>query len=108
MLEHLRYFQTVARCGSLSAAARVLCVSQPGLRNGPGGSWSTDGLAAGSGDTAEPVARFRFDAVEDTWWWSPAMYALHGFSPGEVVILIVSVAGALAGIAALAAGWISI
>jgi len=59
--------------------------SQPGLGNGPGGSWSTDGLAGGSRDTAEPVARFRFDAVEDTWWWSPAMYALHGFSPGEVV-----------------------
>jgi DNA-binding transcriptional LysR family regulator len=31
MLDHLRYFQTVARCGSLSAAARVLEVSQPGL-----------------------------------------------------------------------------
>ena len=31
MLEHLRYFQTVARCGSLSAAARVLDISQPGL-----------------------------------------------------------------------------
>jgi DNA-binding transcriptional LysR family regulator len=31
MLDHLRYFQTVARCGSLSAAARVLQVSQPGL-----------------------------------------------------------------------------
>ncbi len=30
------------------------------------------------------------------------------FSPGEVVILIVSVAGALSGIAALATGWISI
>ena len=59
--------------------------SQPRLGNGPGGSWSTDGLAAGSGGTAEPVARFHFDAVEDTWWWSPAMYALHGFSPGEVV-----------------------
>lgn len=31
MLEHLRYFQTVARCGSLSAAARALQISQPGL-----------------------------------------------------------------------------
>jgi DNA-binding transcriptional LysR family regulator len=31
MFEHLRYFQVVARCGSLSAAARVLHVSQPGL-----------------------------------------------------------------------------
>src|SRR3954469_24388741 len=34
MLEHLRYFQAVARCGSLSAAARVLQVSQPGLTAG--------------------------------------------------------------------------
>jgi DNA-binding transcriptional LysR family regulator len=31
MLEPLRYFQAVARCGSLSAAARSLHVSQPGL-----------------------------------------------------------------------------
>ena len=31
MLDHLRYFQAVARCGSLSAAARTLKVSQPGL-----------------------------------------------------------------------------
>src|SRR5258705_8420833 len=31
MLEHLHYFQAVARCGSLSAAARILQVSQPGL-----------------------------------------------------------------------------
>jgi DNA-binding transcriptional LysR family regulator len=31
MLEHLRYFQAVARCGSLSAAARMLQISQPGL-----------------------------------------------------------------------------
>src|SRR5205085_6545266 len=31
MLEHLRYFQAVARSGSLTAAARLLQVSQPGL-----------------------------------------------------------------------------
>ena len=31
MLDHLRYFQAVARYGSLSAAARVLQISQPGL-----------------------------------------------------------------------------
>ena len=31
MLDPLRYFQAVARCGSLSAAARLLQVSQPGL-----------------------------------------------------------------------------
>jgi PAS domain S-box-containing protein len=61
------------------------CVRQtrPGI--GQAASWSTDGLAALSGGTAEPVARFRYDAVDGTWWWSPAMYALHGFSPGEVV-----------------------
>lgn len=31
MMDHLRYFQAVARCGSLSAAARMLQISQPGL-----------------------------------------------------------------------------
>src|SRR5262245_60135805 len=30
-LAHLRYFQTIAQCGSLTAAARVLKVSQPTL-----------------------------------------------------------------------------
>ena len=30
-LTHLRYFQSVARCGSLSQAARELHVSQPTL-----------------------------------------------------------------------------
>ena len=51
----------------------------------PERSRSIDGLIALGGGTTEPVARFRFDAVDNTWWWSPAMYALHGFSPGEVV-----------------------
>jgi hypothetical protein len=59
--------------------------SLPGMGNGPGGSWSTDWIDAESGLATEPVARFRFDAVDGTWWWSPEMYALHGFSPGEVV-----------------------
>src|SRR5438874_11241013 len=31
MVDHLRYLQAVERCGSLSAAARVLQISQPGL-----------------------------------------------------------------------------
>src|SRR5215470_3828684 len=30
-LSHLRYFQTIAQCGSMTAAARVLKVSQPTL-----------------------------------------------------------------------------
>jgi hypothetical protein len=41
-----------------------------------------DGLAGG---TTEPVARFRFDLISGRWWWSEAMYALHGFAPGEVI-----------------------
>jgi hypothetical protein len=60
-------------------------IDQAGPGTGPAEGWSTDGLAALVGGTTEPVARFRFDAVDGTWWWSPAMYALHGFSPGEVV-----------------------
>jgi hypothetical protein len=41
-----------------------------------------DVLAAG---TSEPVARFRFEVATSSWWWSEAMYRLHGFRPGEVV-----------------------
>ena len=44
-----------------------------------------DALAALAGGTAEPAARFRYDVVGDSWWWSPGMYALHGLDPDEVV-----------------------
>lgn len=30
------------------------------------------------------AARFRFDVVTGEWWWSSEMYALHGYTPGEV------------------------
>jgi hypothetical protein len=40
-----------------------------------------DGLAGGA---ALPVAPFSFDAVAGTWWWSPQLFALHGYAPGEV------------------------
>lgn len=42
-------------------------------------------LAGLAGGTTEPTARFRYDVTGDTWWWSPAMYTLHGYAPGEVV-----------------------
>lgn len=37
-----------------------------------------------AGGMDEPIARFRFDPRDGTWWWSEGMYALHGFAPGEV------------------------
>jgi hypothetical protein len=41
-----------------------------------------DALAGG---TSQAVARYRYDALSKTWWWSRDMYLLHGFEPGEVV-----------------------
>ncbi|WP_347350758.1 PAS and ANTAR domain-containing protein [Intrasporangium sp.] len=35
--------------------------------------------------SAPPVAACRYDAVGDRLWWSPQMYRLFGFEPGEVV-----------------------
>lgn len=35
--------------------------------------------------SAPPVAAYRYDAVTDQLWWSPQMYQLFGFAPGEVV-----------------------
>ena len=32
---------------------------------------------------SDPVARFRFDALTGTWWWSDRMLEIHGFQPGE-------------------------
>jgi hypothetical protein len=52
---------------------------------GPGPErWATvtGALAGGAG---QPVARYRYDAISRTWWWSRDMYLLHGFEPGEVV-----------------------
>jgi hypothetical protein len=34
---------------------------------------------------APPVAAYRYDALTDQVWWSPQMYALFGFEPGDVV-----------------------
>lgn len=43
------------------------------------------GVDALAGGASQPLARFRFDVVTGSWWWSEGMYALHGFAPGEVV-----------------------
>lgn len=32
-----------------------------------------------------PFGEYRYDLVREEWWWSPDMFALHGFAPGEVV-----------------------
>lgn len=32
-----------------------------------------------------PLGEYRYDLVREEWWWSPDMFALHGFAPGEVV-----------------------
>jgi hypothetical protein len=41
-------------------------------------------LVAVAAGTSEPAARFRFDVVTGSWWWSPGMFALHGFEAGDV------------------------
>ena len=41
-------------------------------------------LVAVAAGTSEPAARFRYDVPSGTWWWSPGMFALHGFETGEV------------------------
>ena len=41
-------------------------------------------LVAVAAGTSEPAARFRYDVASGTWWWSPGMFALHGFETGEV------------------------
>jgi len=33
----------------------------------------------------EPVGRFSYDVPTGTWWWSTSVYAVHGFTPGEIV-----------------------
>ncbi len=38
-----------------------------------------------SGGTTEPIGWFSYDVCADSWRWSDALYAMHGFTPGEVV-----------------------
>ena len=42
-------------------------------------------IAALTGSTTETVGTFRYDVDHDTWWWSPGVYPIHGFQPGQIV-----------------------
>lgn len=33
----------------------------------------------------QPVGRYTFDLIHDRWDWSPEIYTMHGYQPGEVV-----------------------
>jgi hypothetical protein len=51
-------------------------------RSPDGGLSAADALTGGS---SQRVARYRYDVLRESWWWSQDMYELHGFAPGEVV-----------------------
>ena len=42
-------------------------------------------VTALAGSTTETVGRFTYDVPTDTWRWSPSLYTIHGFTPGEIV-----------------------
>ncbi len=42
-------------------------------------------ITALAGSSTETVGRFHYDVPTDTWWWCPNLYAMHGFTPHEIV-----------------------
>ena len=42
-------------------------------------------VTALAGSTTEIVGRFQYDVTSQKWWWSPSLYTIHGFTPGEIV-----------------------
>lgn len=42
-------------------------------------------ITALAGSTTESVGTFRYDLDHGTWWWSPGVYAIHGYEPDEIV-----------------------
>ncbi|WP_354531011.1 PAS and ANTAR domain-containing protein [Nakamurella sp. UYEF19] len=42
-------------------------------------------IEAMAGGTREPVGWFDYSVTADTWTWSPGLYEMHGFEPGEIV-----------------------
>jgi len=42
-------------------------------------------ITALAGSTTESVGTFRYDLDRGTWWWSPGVYAIHGYEPDEIV-----------------------
>lgn len=43
------------------------------------------GLPAPPGADQPPAGTYVWDVMADQWWWSDEIYAIHGFTPGEVV-----------------------
>lgn len=41
--------------------------------------------SAMSGGVRESVGWFRFRVADQTWTWSPGLFEIHGFEPGEIV-----------------------
>lgn len=45
-----------------------------------------EGDAAQDAPCVRPLSgTYVWDVVDDRWWWSDELYALHGFAPGEVL-----------------------
>lgn len=42
-------------------------------------------IDAMAGGVREPVGWFTYDLLSDTWTWSPSLFKMHGFEPGEIV-----------------------
>ena len=42
----------------------------------------SEALQGSPGTTSDPVARFRYDALTATWWWSDQLLSVFGHEPG--------------------------
>ncbi len=42
-------------------------------------------VAAMAGGVREQVGWFEYHVLSDSWTWSPGLYEMHGFQPGEIV-----------------------
>lgn len=42
-------------------------------------------VTAMAGGVREPVGWFRFQVDTEAWTWSPGLFEIHGFEPGEIV-----------------------
>ena len=45
---------------------------------------STTTVAFDGSQTPQAVGHFTYDVAQDRWTWSEALYAMHGYAPGEV------------------------
>lgn len=42
-------------------------------------------IAAMAGGARQPIGWFRYQVATDSWTWSPTLFQIHGFEPGEIV-----------------------